>query len=566
MRTILTPLLTVFMITLLQGQVTLDVLDPPELAGTYVHTWAEPQDGSWNTPDMTDPDERVVGSLAMAMDNSEADSLVCSSVLDPSSLAGKVALLYRGTCDYSVKAKHCQDAGAIAVVIINNVNGTPPGMGAGSIGEQVTIPVFQCTKADGETFRAALEAGAEVSLLLGNKNGFYLDDVGFHRTGILMPRSLAYPELLTTSPDEYHIEVAAWVHNYGQNNRNDLVLRAVIEQDGAVLYDEVSPSASIASGDSAFMVLPDFFQNGYAGDYTLEYSLSIPGNDQHMADNEFQVPFHIGDHFSLVPLSVGTFEPATTIGIQPATPSGEYESCVHFRDPNASRVAVEGIHLHALKNTPATLQGTVLSVRVHQWLDEFTGLSDPNFNVTQLFEMASTEYFPDADTNVVSVYVPFEEPILLQDDLRYLFCVTTLDNDMFFGYNENIHYATNEQVYDQPIAPSRNGETWFIGGFVGGPVPSIAVRMVDATMIGIQEHDAHPLRTYPNPSSGIFQVSVDGHLPGWITLSDVAGRVVRTIPVTSNTVTIDLRGEAAGVYAITVRSASGQASGRIVLE
>ncbi len=566
MRTILSSALTLFMTTLLQAQVTVDVLAPPGLIGSYAHTWAEPQVGSWNTPDMQDPAHRVIGTLVLASDGSEADSLVCVPVIDPSALAGKVALLYRGTCDYSLKAKFCQDAGAIAVLIINNVNGIPSDMGAGSLGEQVNIPVFQCTKADGELFRSTMEVGSEVTVLMGNKNGYYMDDVGFHRTGILMPRSLAYPELLTTTSDEYHVEVAAWVHNYGQNNRKDLLLRAVIEQDGVVLYDEVSPSASIGSGDSAFIVLPDFFQNGYSGNYQLEYSLSIPGNDQHMADNAFLVPFHIGDHFSLVPLASGTQEPATTIGIQPATPNGEYESCVHFRDPNASRIAVEGVHLHALKNAPATLEGTVLSVRVHQWLDEFTGLSDPNFNVSQLFQMANAEYFPDADTNAISVYVPFEEPILLQDDLRYLFCVTTLDNDMFFGYNEDLHYATNEQVYDQPISPSRNGETWFIGGFVGGPVPAISVRMADATMIGITELEAQPLRSYPNPSTGIFQISLNGHLPGWITVSDVTGRVVRTMQVTSDIVTMDLRGEARGVYAITLRSAAGQASGRIILE
>ena len=106
-------------------QVVVDVLQPPALQGTLASTWAEPAAGSWNTPDMTMTTNRVVGDLALALDASAADSLCCEAVAVPASIAGKVALLYRGTCDYSVKAKNCQDAGALAVVIINNVPGAP---------------------------------------------------------------------------------------------------------------------------------------------------------------------------------------------------------------------------------------------------------------------------------------------------------------------------------------------------------------------------------------------------------------------------------------------------------
>ena len=42
---------------------------------------------------------------------------------------GKVAMIDRGTCGFAVKAKNAQNAGAIGVIIVNNVAGAAPGLG-----------------------------------------------------------------------------------------------------------------------------------------------------------------------------------------------------------------------------------------------------------------------------------------------------------------------------------------------------------------------------------------------------------------------------------------------------
>ena len=67
----------------------------------------------------------------------------------PASLAGRVAVIQRGTCDFGAKAKAAQDHGAAAVIIFNEgtigapernglINGTAEGTG-------VTIPVLEAT-------------------------------------------------------------------------------------------------------------------------------------------------------------------------------------------------------------------------------------------------------------------------------------------------------------------------------------------------------------------------------------------------------------------------------------
>jgi MYXO-CTERM domain-containing protein len=72
---------------------------------------------------------------------------------------GKIAVVDRGTCNFAIKAKNAQDAGAIAVVVADNAPGTPP---AGLSGDDatITIPTVRVTQAAGQQFKAALGTGA----------------------------------------------------------------------------------------------------------------------------------------------------------------------------------------------------------------------------------------------------------------------------------------------------------------------------------------------------------------------------------------------------------------------
>lgn len=80
----------------------------------------------------------------------------------PGLFAGKIALIQRGTCAFAVKAQNAQDAGAIGVIIYNNVAGAiiPGGTAPG-----VTIPVYGITLADGQALIASMTAN-EVNVTL----------------------------------------------------------------------------------------------------------------------------------------------------------------------------------------------------------------------------------------------------------------------------------------------------------------------------------------------------------------------------------------------------------------
>src|SRR5205085_7441579 len=65
----------------------------------------------------------------------------CAAFANAADVAGKVAIVRRGTCGFAVKAKNAQLAGAKSVIIANNVAGTGP-VGMGGTDPTVTIPAI----------------------------------------------------------------------------------------------------------------------------------------------------------------------------------------------------------------------------------------------------------------------------------------------------------------------------------------------------------------------------------------------------------------------------------------
>lgn len=77
--------------------------------------------------------------------------------------AGKIALIDRGNCAFELKAYHAQMAGAIGVIIINNIPGLPPNMGPVNL-YTITIPLVSVTDVDGALIRSWLNQSSIVTI------------------------------------------------------------------------------------------------------------------------------------------------------------------------------------------------------------------------------------------------------------------------------------------------------------------------------------------------------------------------------------------------------------------
>jgi len=100
---------------------------------------------------------------------------------------GNIALLRRGSCDFGAKGFNAEQAGAVAVFMVNDgrCSDFPDGddcvlnMGPGALGGMVTIPVVQVSVNDGEPVIAALESGSLVTGVVGSASTFATDSVVF---------------------------------------------------------------------------------------------------------------------------------------------------------------------------------------------------------------------------------------------------------------------------------------------------------------------------------------------------------------------------------------------------
>lgn len=91
----------------------------------------------------------------------------CGTIHNTAQLNGKIALINRGSCFFVDKIRAVQDAGAIGVIMVNNVEGPPISMGGSGDTSDIDIPGVMITRADGERLRAHVNAGLSVTLING---------------------------------------------------------------------------------------------------------------------------------------------------------------------------------------------------------------------------------------------------------------------------------------------------------------------------------------------------------------------------------------------------------------
>ncbi len=124
----------------------------------------------------------VTGALAIYNDNTGVTSDACEAAA-AGSLTGKVAIVDRGTCNFTVKVLNAQNAGAIGVVIVNNVAGA---FNPSGTDRKVKVPSGMVTLDTGTTLKGL--AGASATLRKNPVTPIKLDgdldsDIVFHEYG-----------------------------------------------------------------------------------------------------------------------------------------------------------------------------------------------------------------------------------------------------------------------------------------------------------------------------------------------------------------------------------------------
>lgn len=534
------------------SQIVFYVEPPSTNQGNYDFTYAEGAD--WGSPDLSDPLNAVQDTLVFAEDATAADSLACNAVI--TDVDSQIAVLYRGDCEFGVKALNAQNAGAIAVVIINNVPGAPVGMGGGAQGTNVTIPVVMISDVDGATLKAEIEAG-NTTAFIGSKTGYYNDDIGIYPENILRPAQFGNVQALSQDASEFDVQLGAWVFNYGNNAMNNVTLNAVVD-NGSVLYDQTStPLATLASGDSAWIALPTFSQSSYPnGYYDITYTIDATATDEFPDDNSVEADFVMSDSiYAFSRLDPTSLAPLGGDYFRGANSTQSNSACMHFRDPNASRIAIAGMRYSAVSTqnpNPTSLDGEFVDVIAYRWDDSFTDLNDANFTgINTLTPIATGQYIYLSDLQGDSIYVPFDQPVLLEDDQRYLFCINHQGENLFTAYDSGLDYAINFDTLAQPQFPGESDGSWFVAGFGTDVVPAISLHVFESA-VGLEEEAVEEdIVPYPNPANEFVNVPLaENYGATTLTITDLNGKVVRVenIVMTTNVLKVDVTDLATGAY------------------
>lgn len=539
------------------AQVIFYVEAPSPNEGSYDFTYAQP--GTWGVGDLLDPAEAVTGNVEFVSDG--VDSLSCDPLTVD--LTGKIAVLYRGSCEFGVKALNAQNAGAIGVIIINNLAGAPVEMGAGASGASVTIPVVMITNIDGALLKAEFEAGT-TSVFIGSKLGLYGDDIGIDDNEYLRAESFAVNSLLNVDNTEFEVEVGAWVRNYGTNDQTDVVMNCMIV-NGSTLYNENSATLTIPAGDSLYVTLPNFSQASYAdGLYEMTYTVSMGATDEADFDNIIECDFYFSDSL----FSLGTVDGATGAPVQSTNQYNGYdilETCLHFRDENASRVGIMGMTFSAGTSQnpdPTSLDGQFVEIYAYEWQDAFTDWTDyPDWTSATLNEIAHGEFIYTSNIQSENVFVPFEDMPVLSDNQRYLFCLNAATG-LYPGYDKTINYEGNFNQYLQPLNVIRGDfGQYYAAGYGTDRAPAMTIHMYNSDEFGLVELPKVELDVYPNPAQSFVTIPM-GEDRGQATMRvvDLSGKIIstQTYATGGNSIKLDVTSIANGTYIVNVDFENGE--------
>ncbi len=106
------------------------------------------------------------GSVVQALDPADAAGLsttdACSALTNAGAVAGNLAIIDRGGCNFTVKVKNAQNAGAIGAIVVNNQGDEVIPMGGTD--PTITIPSLFVGQSDGATIVAELGGGVTAAL------------------------------------------------------------------------------------------------------------------------------------------------------------------------------------------------------------------------------------------------------------------------------------------------------------------------------------------------------------------------------------------------------------------
>ena len=413
------------------------------------------------------------------------DSLGLKAFSNASEIKGNIAVIYRGSASFVQKALYAQNAGAVAVILINNVlytqnqrgplvGGTvtdTPNNFTGS-GMDVKIPVVMININDGKLISDAIRSGEKIVAYLGPKKVFK-KDLAIDRKMLIAPTKRTRPKFLAYE-GEVVDTLGLGIMNTGTDTVRYFGARVTIKQNATNKFIHrdslVNLKTSLNPKDTVWYQFSNAFVNKAdldTGSYTVTYSLIVLDtvtqggqlayyegtSDEFLQNNTISMDINITDSlyspgrldenvtmyskaYKNVPYYTHFTKPSRTS----ADKYTEWGTCIHVKEPNGNRMILEGVNFVPVVPTGSTLKDRVVYVKVYKWDDKFESFYDKNFNYSNLLLLDVTDVtLKDSVNRATFQHTDFSYPIQVESDNRYFVCVTTKDTLMSLGFDyENV--------------------------------------------------------------------------------------------------------------------------------
>ena len=528
----------------LSAQVVVKGVSPSTIAGiSFDFTWADPTGGGWSTPDFNQPNTFVEDTLELVVDNSHTGDNPAYAIPHPlanegcltangnqysqPSLAGKIAVVWRGSCQFGLKAALAENNGAVGIIIINH-SGGPVGMAGGDSGMSLNIPVVMISTNDGQLLLSEM-ANGPVEIFMGNKLGAQVNDVGSSVDVANISKYGSIP--LGMANNGYNFDVGLTVTNYGSDDNIPILEQSITDPNGQTIYSDSFSLGLLAPYASIDTLYQTFTASGLVeGEYSIDYELSIDSEvDADLADNHVTATFNVTNDV----LSRARTDNATgdlIANYYPSNATTDYTSCMMLQDVYPFGSAIDGVYF-SMSEADSSVGSEYVQAQFFEWNDPWTSIGGAWANVTfnNLNQLDYSDYIcPDDSLNQKIVFTPFNSAISLVDNQRYLICLQTFNPDLAFGYDNGVDYGSNLSWYDQPVGALNIDLANWYSGWSAANAPSIGLHIVQST--NIEEENLVDGILYPNPTKSEFNLNISNAKgKAIILIHDMSGRLVKSI-------------------------------------
>lgn len=552
------------------------------------------------------------------------DTLAASPLTNGSSISGKVCMLYRGGgITFAQKAQYAANAGAIAVIIVNNVSGDPAGM-ANTGSAILSIPIVMVSDVDGNAINSVLSAGGTVRVSIGGWGLAPGHDLS------IVPAYQSLPHALNIPYSQ--LSVGAGRMPYANYPGGAIANKGVFTESGVTVMDTVkwNPSSGSATtvhtgSYSVPTIAPaDSVMFGFAapnsswslsapselGYYSYKYDISYGNSDTLPNDNTYTYNQYVTDSI----FCKGTYDytngrPHITLSVQPGvtTPITFCFGPLYYMA--RGKYYARDMQYYVASNNP-TLSGEESYALLFKWSDGSNTQPLDSFvqgDELKLVGLGRKAYGPN-DSNqytTVNLLTTNNKPVILDSNAWYWTAVQ-VTTTCFLGVDGDASYFTRSYVQSRQYANRDMPELLFTNVYTSlsgssdtltpypftgangiqnvneafyermNSIPNIAFRISkNQAGVGVENvatNDVGSMKIYPNPADKV--ITAELKLRGNANkveyrLLGLNGHVVYKLNkanVLNDVVTIPSQNIAAGIYYLAAFTEAGHVVERVVVQ